>query len=259
VNAREKLKGLPRNSEAETAIIKQAQTDIDHIIARAFTGKDKLPSSFTVDGKVYTPKSYAAEQLGVKGSDYVTLQDERSERAGWNMAGGGVNRTEVYNTRSVEAMKDAVRAAIDQGKKVYISAPVNDGAAPFMQPHETVELERDTKGIMSIAAWDYGSLGLPEEKIDRGLAEQSRIHPQNHAMTVTGYDLDPKTGKVIKWKVENSWGKEAGDEGIQHMYDDYFTTFVGNATVPRSALSAAMRKQIEDEYSTWNGFAWEPK
>jgi bleomycin hydrolase len=259
VNAREKLKGLPRNSDAETAIIKQAQTDIDHIIARAFTGKDKLPEKFTVDGKQYTPQSYAAEQLGVKGADYVTLQDERSQRAGWNMSGTGVNRMETYNTRSVEAMKDAVRAAIDQGKKVYISAPVNNAGAPFMQPHETVEFERDTKGIMSIAAWDYGSLGLPEEKIDRGLAEESRIHPQVHAMTVTGYDLDPKTGKVIKWKVENSWGKEAGDEGIQHMYDDYFTTFVGNATVPRSALAAAMRKQIEDEYATWNGFAWEPK
>jgi bleomycin hydrolase len=259
VAAQEKLRHLPRNSAEETAIIHQAQADIDRIIARAFTGKDKLPETFVLDGKEVTARSYAAEHLKFKSSDYITLQDENAQRAGWNMNGLGLQRMETYNTKSIELMKEAVRASIDQGKAVYISAPVNDGSAPFMQPHETAEIERATKGVISIAAWDYGSIGIPDVKIDRGLASASGIHPQNHAMTIVGYDLDPKTGKVIKWKVQNSWGEEVADHGYQHMYDDFFTAFVGNATVPRSALSAAMRKQVEDEYTTWNNFAWQPK
>lgn len=43
---------------------------------------------------------------------------------------------------------------------------------------------------------------------------------------IVGYDLDAVTGKVIKYKIQNSWGQKSGDQGFYHMYADYFRAFV---------------------------------
>ena len=46
-----------------------------------------------------------------------------------------------------------------------------------------------------------------------------------HAVVIVGYDLEPGTNIVRKWKIKNSWGKKAGDHGYMHMYRDFFRLF----------------------------------
>lgn len=45
--------------------------------------------------------------------------------------------------------------------------------------------------------------------------------PSNHAMTFTGVNLG-EDGKPNRWKVENSWGKDAGKDGYYVMSDALF-------------------------------------
>lgn len=46
-----------------------------------------------------------------------------------------------------------------------------------------------------------------------------------HAMVFTGINLDDNNN-VINWQVENSWGKDVGNEGMFSMSDEWFDTFV---------------------------------
>ena len=218
-----------------------------------------MPTTFMVAGKEYTPQSYAREHLGFQREDYVSLGNHPTERAGWRDEGGGVNRNEVYNT-SADVMKAAVRTAIDQGRKVYISAPVGEEGAMFVVPAgkgqaQAAYFPEKANGVMSIKAFDYASLG-PHEVLDKAAIQSAGLHENNHAMTVVGYELGPD-GAVRKWKVENSWGPEAADHGIQHMYDDFFTQLVNNAVVPQSALPEALRAQVQKEHAIFRQ-EWAP-
>ena len=119
-NAQVKLANAKTPVEVK-GILAQASAEVDRTIARAFTGRDSLPTEFIVDGVKYSPKSYAAH-LGLKSTDYVTLAASSSAEEGWNAEGPkiGPHAVRTYNTKDVETMKAAVRNAIDQGKKVYI-------------------------------------------------------------------------------------------------------------------------------------------
>jgi len=111
-NAQVKLANAKRGDNLE-AIVRQARGDIDRTIARAFTGKESLPTEFLVDGTKYTPATYAAH-LGLKADDYVTLEDDRARSEGWSSFGKpGAHAVKTYNTKDVELMKAAVRAAVD--------------------------------------------------------------------------------------------------------------------------------------------------
>jgi aminopeptidase C len=47
-----------------------------------------------------------------------------------------------------------------------------------------------------------------------------------HAMVISGVHLDVKTGKPIRYKVENSWGEGSGDKGYFVMTDAWFDQYV---------------------------------
>ena len=43
------------------------------------------------------------------------------------------------------------------------------------------------------------------------------------AMILVAVHLDPITNKPVRWKVQNSWGTDAGKEGFLVMSDEWFT------------------------------------
>jgi len=43
-----------------------------------------------------------------------------------------------------------------------------------------------------------------------------------HAMVISGVHLDPRTGNPVRYKVENSWGPDAGEKGYYVMTDAWF-------------------------------------
>ena len=46
-----------------------------------------------------------------------------------------------------------------------------------------------------------------------------------HAMAFTGVDICPETGKILKWRVENSHSKDRGKNGYISMSDEVLILF----------------------------------
>jgi len=76
----------------------------------------------------------------------------------------------------------------------------------------------------------------------------------NHAMTITGYQ--GKDGKPVRWKIQNSWGSERGENGYYMMNDTWFDDFVFQAVVKKSLLPDEMAKALDKEHIILN--PWDP-
>ena len=66
-----------------------------------------------------------------------------------------------------------------------------------------------------------------------------------HAMVFTGVDLE-RYDKPIKWKVENSWGKDSGNNGFYIMSDKWFSEYVYQIVINRKYLT----KELIDQYES---------
>ena len=80
-------------------------------------------------------------------------------------------------------------------------------------------------GVMDTALYNYTlgfNLSLNMTKAERIKVGSSAM---THAMVLTAVDLDEQ-GNPTKWRVENSWGKDAGQEGYFLMTDEWFDEYV---------------------------------
>ena len=129
------------------------------------------------------------------------------------------DKTEVVTT--MDQLEKAARELLDKGMNVYLA-----------YDHHFAYVD-DKTGIMSTSAFYFPKDGRPLTRNQRDL--YATEGSGGHAVQIVGYDLDPKTGKVIKWKIKNSWGRKAGEEGYFHMYNDYFFQFAQGITFYQDA------------------------
>lgn len=82
----------------------------------------------------------------------------------------------------------------------------------------------------------------------------------DHSMVFTGVDVED--GKPVKWKVENSWGEDAGDKGwftidSQWLDRHVFEVIIDRRFVPPELLALAEQKTILlppwDPFTDWIG------
>ena len=238
-----RIKKGPEAKDRMISTLKAYHKEVDNLL-KVTVGKP--PRSFKVDGKYYTPRTYAKELLhgGAATSEYVVLTHD--PRRAWNRAYKEADNAGLsypsYNVPLGDLQK-AVKRTIRQGEAVYFA-----GNASANNPHRVGTSKAEPKsahGILSLKAFDYKSF-VPYKPVSKRQRLKAGITPTNHAMAFTGYDPAPGgKGKVAKWKVDNSWGEKSGDKGHFHMYDDYFRQYVTRVQVPRSAVPAALLAKIE--------------
>lgn len=68
-----------------------------------------------------------------------------------------------------------------------------------------------------------------------------RVSYATHAMILTGVHLDEE-GNPVRWKVENSWGKEVGKDGYFVLSEKYFREYVYEAIILKKYLT---QEQLE--------------
>ena len=56
-----------------------------------------------------------------------------------------------------------------------------------------------------------------------------------HAMTLTGVNLE--NGQPTRWKVENSWGKDRGNDGYYVADQDWFEKYAYEVAIRKDLLS----------------------
>lgn len=100
-------------------------------------------------------------------------------------------------------------------------------------------------GIWDIDTFDYESAFGVSEEFDKADMLDYYQAAMNHAMCITGVDL--KDGKPVRWKIENSWGEDAGNKGFYLMSEKFFRQFVFQAAIRKKYLNEVELKALEEE------------
>jgi len=76
----------------------------------------------------------------------------------------------------------------------------------------------------------------------------------NHAMCITGVNIDEATGKPNRWKIENSWGTGGAQSGYHMASDAWFDLYVYQAVVHKKYLGdkAALLDEPKIELEPWD-------
>jgi aminopeptidase C len=185
--------------------------------------------------RVFTPKSFYREFIGLDLSQYVNIADDPIRPKGGhyeieltrNLYDG---QNAHYANVHIETLRAIVVEVLLDNKAVYFAADVSPD-------------QDSSKGIMARNLYDYESvyeIELDLTKTERILFRDSTI---NHGMAFIGVDL--VEGEPAKWLVENSWGSERGRSGLWTMYDDWFEDNVYNVIVHRDYVPAEVREILE--------------
>jgi len=62
----------------------------------------------------------------------------------------------------------------------------------------------------------------------------------NHAMVISGVNIDPDTNKSNRWKIQNSWGGDGANGGYHMASDTWFDKFVYQAVINKKHLVAKL-------------------
>ena len=215
--------------------------------------KDK---QFHRDGEL-TPLEFAQRYVTVPVEDYVCLVHDPRETSPYG------------RTFTVEHLGNVVggppvvylNVEMDTLKRIAMEAVVGRGG----RPGEPVWFGCDVgqmydreRGLWDAALFDYDSLyGATSD-----MTKEDRLHhhgtAMTHAMLLTGVDVvDGADGpEPRRWRVENSWGTDKGDQGFWTMNDSWFGDYVFEIAAPREALPEDLRAALETEPIVLP--AWDP-
>ncbi len=191
--------------------------------------------------KTYTPQEFYKETVGgpINGTFIMAMNDPRRPYYKTYEIEYDRHTYDGHNWRYVNLPMEAIArmaiASLKDSTKMYTSYDVGK------------QLDRK-RGFLDVDNYDYGMLygtTFPMDKADRIATFDSG---STHAMTLTAVDLD-ENGQPKKWKVENSWGADYGQQGCLIMTDRWFNEYtfrlvVDNKYVPADILKAAQQKPV---------------
>ena len=112
------------------------------------------------------------------------------------------------------------------------------------------------QGFLDLTAHDYELvLGV---NVQTGLDKANRLlygdSLMTHAMVLTGCHVENE--KIVRWRVENSWGEDRGEKGYLMMTSDWFKEFVFEIVVDKNTVPASVLAVMEMEPVVLP--AWDP-
>jgi len=180
-----------------------------------------------------------------------------------------VNDPRPFNSYYQLYTVDYLGNLVEGGKTLYINLPVEklkEFAAKSIKAGEAVWFGCDVGksfagklGIQDLEIVDYNVvfdttiLGL--SKAERLIYGESLM---THAMVLTAVGTEDGTenGKVVKWRVENSWGEDRGSKGYLIMTDDWFSEFTFEVVVDKKYVDEEVFKVLQQEPVVLP--AWDP-
>ena len=217
------------------------------------------PSSFDVrahdkDKKLVehlgmTPLGFYREFLAERFDDYVSVISANTadkpfgrtytiERLGNVAEAGQVKHLNL----PIERLKELALSMLRDNRPVWFGSDVGQSSL------------RDD-GLLDPAAIDVDAIFGTQVEMDRATRLDYGDSCMTHAMVLQGVDVDA-SGRTTQWRVENSWGKDFGNDGFYIMDDAWFDEFVYQIAVPRSLLTAEERAAWETEPA--NLRPWDP-
>ncbi|RRD94223.1 aminopeptidase [Clostridiales bacterium COT073_COT-073] len=224
---------------AELKDLKEKQlSTVYNLLVKAF-GKPPVKVRYEFENKEkefcrlpeMTPQDFFAEMVGWKLEDKISVINAPTEDKPYGRAYtvkflGSIKglRPICYVNTPIEVLKSAAIAAIKDGEPVWFGCDMGQqiGRDNGLMDHELYRFETV---VGTMLPWTKG------ERLTHG---ESCL---THAMVFTGVNLDDE-GNPINWQVENSWGKERGQEGVFSMSDQWFSEFVYQIMIDKKYVDA---------------------
>lgn len=198
-----------------------------------WTDKDRV---FHRDG-VLTPQEFAARYVGLPLADYVCLvHDPRPS-------------SPIGRTFTVEYLGNVLGAPpvtylnVEVPLLKELAARTIQGGEPVWFGCDVAKMMSDEYGIWDARLHDFGAVydtAFTLDKADRLLLHESQM---THAMLFTGVDVVDGTPR--RWRVENSWGKDRGNDGFYTMNDSWFDEYVFEIAARRDLLPPELQAALD--------------
>ena len=220
----------------------------------------EYPSTFTYEGKTYTPRSFA-ESLPINPDDYVALTSfthhpyytqfalELADNWLW----------EKYHNLPLDEFKAVVDNAIDNGYSLVWAADVSEGGFKWakgyaVMPKEKTEADMDGT---ELARWvKLSDKDREKQKYDiNGPVEEITVTPESrqamfdrqettddHGMVIVGKAVDQNGNKY--YKVKNSWDTNQIYDGFFYVSEPYFLAKTIDIYLNKEAVPEPIRAKL---------------
>ncbi len=111
-------------------------------------------------------------------------------------------------------------------------------------------------GLWDDAQYDYANTFDMQLDLTKAEALDTRESAMNHAMVLTGVNLNEK-GQPDRWKIENSWGEEIANKGFFIASDTWFDKYMYVVAINKKYLSKKALKALSGkpaELAPWDPF-----
>lgn len=219
------------------------------------------PETFVVNGKTYTPQTYAKE-LGIKGDDFISLTSYTHHPFyesfaieipdNWTWA-------QSYNV-PMEEMKEAVDNALENGYTVCWSADVSEGGFQWKNGFALLPEQKtgaDLEGT-ELSRWVQLSAKDREAETykikgpvkERKVTQESRQKTfdnyettDDHGMVIVGYATDQEGNRY--YKVKNSWDTNQLYNGYLYVSEPYFLEKTLSVMVNKDSLPKSIKSHLK--------------
>jgi bleomycin hydrolase len=150
-----------------------------------------------------------------------------------NVIGG---RSTTYVNVSMQILKGAAIKMLKAGLPVFFGCDVG-------------KYSNSRTGIMDDKMFNYGlafDISLNMDKKQRIITGASAV---THAMVLTGVQIEDHDGekKTVRWRVQNSWGGDAGTDGYWVMSDGWMDEYLYQIVVDPGFVDKEVRDVLESE------------
>ncbi len=115
------------------------------------------------------------------------------------------------------------------------------------------------QGLLDLEVHDYEL--VYGTTVNKGLNKAQRMiygeSEMNHAMVITGINVEGEEGRAVRYRVENSWGEDRNEKGYLRMTADWFREFVFEAVVDKKFVPKEIL-ELTDKETPKVLPAWDP-